>query len=63
MCVLGSERAIMSAHFRKVIWKWSFVAKLYIMGTKEDREHAKGNRNICATVLLAIKWYRVVTMS
>lgn len=26
-------------------------------------EHVKGNRNICVTVLFAIEWYRVVTMS
>lgn len=39
------------------------MAKLYIVGTKEDREHAKGNRNICVTVLLAINWHRVVTMT
>lgn len=61
--MLGSAKAVMSTHFRKVIWKWNFMAKLYIVGTKEDREHAKGNRNICVTVLLAINWHRVVTMT
>jgi len=39
------------------------MVKLFIMGTKEDREHVKGNRNICVTVLLVIKQHGMVTMS
>lgn len=59
----GLKEQICQPSLGETYGMWLIYCSHIIVGTKKDREHIKGNRNICVTVFLAIKGYTFVTMS